>query len=43
MKFELNWPSGFRGDVGNVDGWTYDGVTGILLAKNEQPHSGCTL
>ena len=39
MKFEFNWPSGFRGeDVENVDGRTTDdgrtdaGVTGILLA-----------
>ena len=26
MKFEFNWPSGFRGeDVENVGGWTDDG------------------
>ena len=29
MKYEFNWPSGFRGeDVGQTDA----GVTGILLA-----------
>ena len=28
MKFEFNWPSGFRGE--NVDGRT--GVIGILIA-----------
>ena len=39
MKFEFNWPSGFRGEVfENVDGRTDDGrttdagVTGILIA-----------
>ena len=48
MKFEFNWPSGFRGeDVENVDGRTTDArVIGILIAhlgafgsgelKNEQ-------
>ena len=31
MKFEFNWPGGFRGE--DVDGRTKDdGVTGILLA-----------
>ena len=41
MKFEFNWPSGFRGedvwkcwrtDDGRTDGRTDNGVTGILLA-----------
>ena len=34
MKFEFNWPSGFRGEMfENVDGRTTDsGVTGILIA-----------
>ena len=40
MKFEFNWPSGFRGEDTCLkmltdgrrpdDGWTEDGVTGIL-------------
>ena len=31
MKFEFNWPSGFKGE--DVDGRTTDdGVTGILIA-----------
>ena len=30
MKFEFNWPSGFRGD--DVDRRRTDGVTGLLLA-----------
>ena len=40
-KFELNWPSGIRGeDVENVDGLTDGrqmdaGVTGTLLAHHE--------
>ena len=37
MKFEFKWPSGFRGEDENVDGWMTDGqtddeLTGILLA-----------
>ena len=27
MKFEFNWPSGFRGDFENNDGRTDDGRT----------------
>ena len=35
MKFEFNWPSGFREKMfENVDGWTTDaGVIGVLLAQ----------
>ena len=36
MKFEFNWPNGFRGEdlnFENVDGWTDAGIiTCILLA-----------
>ena len=32
MKFELNWPSGFREMFENVDRPTDVGVTGILIA-----------
>ena len=36
MKFEFNWPSGFRGEMfENVDGWRDDRVTGILIAYHE--------
>ena len=32
MKFELNWPSGFRGEDVRIYWLMDEGVTGILLA-----------
>ena len=36
MKFELNWPSGFRKDVESVDEQTNDRGIDILIAPLSQ-------
>ena len=36
MKFELNWPSGFRGAVEKVDRWAEEGW---MMDKQQMPDS----